>query len=184
MEITFGFWFVVFPVMVHVNYVKNATAWAALALAHLIPISIVAVDLYLSSFQFYLRHVIVYFFFGLMYLGYYFIQSFIMLGPGKDPIYPSMDWYKKPTMASLLIAALLIVYLGFCLLMVKVSHIKIRRRFPDGQVIAKISNSRSQVAQQDIKNEVQLDHVNVDREIMPKAVATPSKLTKQISLVS
>ncbi len=70
-----------------------------------------------------------------MYLGYHFIQTFVLRGPTKEPIYPSLDWYNKPLMASLLTVSVLIVYVLLCLLMVKISHVKIRKRFPDGQVV-------------------------------------------------
>ena len=125
--------------MVHVTYVKTSVAWLTLALAHLLPFIAVVIDLSFSSVQFYLRHMVIFFIFGLMYLGYHFIQTFILRGPSKEPIYPSMDWYQKPLMASLLTVSLLIVYVCLCLLMIKVSQIKIRKRFPDGQVLERLS---------------------------------------------
>lgn len=79
--ITFSFWSVVFPVMVHIRYVKNSMAWLSLTLAHLLPFLGVAIDFYLSTVQFYLRHVIIFVTFGLMYLAYHFLQTFYLRGP-------------------------------------------------------------------------------------------------------
>ena len=163
LEITFGYWVVVYPVMVRIKYVKNAVGWLSLSVAHLLPFLGVLIDLCFSSFQFYLRHVVVYFIFGLMYLGYHLFQTFYIRGPDKEPIYPAMNWYHKPLMASLLSVFMVFVYLVICLLLVKFSHIKIRRRFPGGQVIERISIKTDRIQQ---VQQPQQEDLNEDEDIV------------------
>lgn len=50
LEITFGYWVVVYPVMVRIKYVKNAVGWLSLSVAHLLPFLGVLIDLCFSSF--------------------------------------------------------------------------------------------------------------------------------------
>lgn len=163
LEITVCYWTIVFPFFVagpewvkpepppdltkgYAHFTKNAatieferkkkiTDLIILGFAHSVPCIIVTIDLTLSAIQFYSRHFFVIFTIGIMYLGYHLLQTFIWRGPMLAPIYPSHDWYNYPLRSTLLTVACLVIFCLLYLMLVKVSQIKIGKRFPQGQVV-------------------------------------------------
>ena len=111
------------------KYDKKVKQLVGIGFAHVIPCVLIVTDLSMSSIPFYPRHFIIFAFFGLLYIGYLLLQSYIVRGADKPPVYPSHDWHNYPLRSSLFTVAAFAIYTVAFFVLVWVSDRKLRRHY-------------------------------------------------------